>query len=554
MKNQFKRIITIFMFFVVALSLNFSAAAVVEVPEKVRIGLLYNDSYTKTAAESFTVNAQKGIQLGCLKGKNFISLYETTTNDVITIRKDSYFVRTNNSLKEYSPASPVVPDGEKLGPFHVQIGEGYTSPDSARKTADELKAKGIDTYIAYADAWYVWAGFFTDEASAVSFALENIIPVAGEITCTTIKPSANSIVASDANGQTLIVFADTSGVLQIHPGKENDPFIFTLNGRSNYRGILEVRRLTGSDMTVINILPIDHYLYGVVPAEIGPDSHPEALKAQAVAARTYTLANLNRHQNLQFDLCPTVACQVYKGKDREDPRSNKAVDDTSGKKIVYNGNLAQVFYFSSSGGRTEDSKNVWGGDIPYLKSVEDKYESGDSWHYNWEVTLTSEKIKERMQQLGNNIGDIAGVTVTKVSETGRAIELVVQGTSGKAVFLREKTRTVFSLDSQLYKITTDADISIKGIGGQSENIQFSEKKVITSGGLKTLGKLGKPVVVIGAGGIKNEIPVAPTTYKFTGKGWGHAVGMSQEGAKGMANAGFTYEEILKHYFTGVEIE
>ena len=185
-------------------------------------------------------------------------------------------------------------------------------------------------------------------------------------------------------------------------------------------------------MTLINVLPMEEYLYGVVPCEIQAGSHPEALKAQAVAARTYTVNNLKKYERLNFNMCATTYSQVYRGFNGEAGATSKAIDDTRGEIVTYEGKPASIFYFSSSGGKTEDVKNVWGSDgYPYLVSVEDKYESGKSWHYNWENSFTAQRIKEIMVGRGFNIGDILGIHITKRSEAGRAVEVVLRGSKGR---------------------------------------------------------------------------------------------------------------------------
>lgn len=126
--------------------------------------------------------------------------------------------------------------------------------------------------------------------------------------------------------------------------------------------------------------------------------------------------------------------------------------------------------------------NVWGSSIPYLKSVDDSYESGRSWHYNWTVTLTASKIKDIMNSRGNNLGDIIGMDITKVSAAGRATELVIKGTANQATYTREKTRTVFSLDSQWYTISSDADKTVMNANGTKAKIRLSGRNAMTAGG------------------------------------------------------------------------
>jgi stage II sporulation protein D len=307
-------------------------------------------------------------------------------------------------------------------------------------------------------------------------------------------------------------------------------------------------------MTIINVLPLEEYLYGVVPSEIEASSHIEALKAQAVAARTYALSSMSKHSKYFFNLCSTTDCQVYGGYDKENTSTNKSIDDTRGKIVTYNGKPATTYFFSSDGGSTEDCKNVWSADLPYLKSVEDNYESGNSWNYSWKQTLTSDKIKSLMQGKGYDLGDITNIEATKLSNAGRVVEMVITGTKGTKTFKNEPCRTILGLPSQMFNIASDADTILTATGKDNDVIQLGDKNVMTADGLKTLASEDNKITLLSGDGIKKSTPIIPKTFTITGKGWGHAVGMSQEGAKGMANQGFTYDQILTHFYTGTIIE
>jgi len=527
-------------------------SAGVTVPEKVRIGLYFET----TALSDFTVSAEKGLRIGSGNNNVFTPIYDEPSNGLVTIRKDSYFCLKNNKLTEYKTTDKNIPEGEKFGPVHIQIGSSYPDQNAAKAALAGIKSSGIAAYLAFVDTWQIWYGFYTDQKAAqadIDGVLKNKLQ---GYAFTPVLQAANRIVVTNPSSETAFIIGSDTNTLYVSPSKENNPCIFKINNNDSlrYRGELEVKRITGSDMTVTNVIPIDHYLYGVVPAEIGASSHPEALKAQAVAARTYLIANLNKHKKQSFDLCTTTSCQVYKGFNGEYASTNKAVDDTAGKKITYNGKIAEVFYFSSSGGRTEDVKNVWGSDIPYLKSVEDKYESGKSYNYNWEITLTASKIKEIMLGRGYDLGDITGVNITKTSDAGRVIELVISGTKGQRVYKLDGCRTVFGFNSQWYTIESDGAIPVKNADNNVVQTQLAAKKVMTADGIKDLNVKNGQITVIGSEEVKSTVSGATQSYKFVGKGWGHAVGMSQNGAMGMAKEGFTYEQILTHYFQRTVIQ
>ena len=261
-------------------------------------------------------------------------------------------------------------------------------------------------------------------------------------------------------------------------------------------------RENNSDLTVINLLPMEKYLYGVVPREM-PHSWPEeALKAQAVAARGFTVASLNKYIEFGFNLCSTVHSQVYGGYDVEQRSTNRAVDQTKGQIITYNGHLAIPYYHSTSGGRTESSENIWTNAVPYIRGVSDKY-SLNSPHSEWEVALSKEEIESLLMKNQYHIGELENLYVAEISENGRVLSFMIEGTNGKRELIKQESRTLLGLRSSWFEVEYDAG---------------------------------------------NE------TYFFNGKGYGHGIGMSQYGAKGMADEGYHYTDILKHYYTGVRIQ
>ncbi|HEX9062467.1 MAG TPA: SpoIID/LytB domain-containing protein, partial [Clostridia bacterium] len=333
----------VFAFFALA-----SAANAAKAPEKVRIGIYYGSN----SINSVNISSDKGMQIGSVKDSKFTPFVNETAESTLTVRKDA--------------------------DLHIMLGSGCTDYAAAKAQVDAIKQKGVNAYAAYVDTWQVWTGFYADANSAQAD-IANLQKNLGNGTYTVIPSDNSRIAAVDLSGLT-IVFGGASH-FNVSPVSDS-----TLKlDKKGYRGDLEVRRFTGSDMTVINSVALDQYLYGVVPSEIEADSNSEALKAQAVAARTYTIVNLGKYAKYDFDLDTTTACQVYGGITAENPSSNKAVDETKDKFITYNSEPAEVFYFASSGGRTADSKSVWGEEIPYLKSVDDKYEKN---HSNWEVTMT----------------------------------------------------------------------------------------------------------------------------------------------------------------------
>ena len=265
----------------------------------------------------------------------------------------------------------------------------------------------------------------------------------------------------------------------------------------------------------IEELDIDEYLLGVVSAEMPADFEEEALKAQAVVARTYTIYmiehNKGKHENA--DICDdSLCCQAWISKgdrlsrwDEEKRDDNwkkieRAVYSTAGKVATYNGDVIDAFFHSNSGGKTEEVSNVWGGtDLPYLQSVETSGEDAYS-QYASEVILTKvefeNKIKDKYPEFVIDYND---------SECIKIIEYT-QGNRVKTI----------------------------KIG----NLELSGVEVRSLIGLKSANFV---------------VEISDDNIKFSVKGYGHGVGMSQTGADSMAKQGSNYEEIIQHYYTGVEV-
>lgn len=443
----------------------------------------------------------------------------------------------------------------KVGPWHVKIGNAFSSQYAAQSYVASMNKFGIPAYLAYNNGWYVYSGFYLDEKSAQNDIKQKMTSIVNGVSLTVVPPSAQSIAVLDKNTDPLLMYIGTEGVT-FEPTTSNSPNIFKLNENTKltYRGALQVRRYTGSDMTLINIVPMEQYLYGVLPSEIGSGAPVEALKAQAVVARTYAYMKKNRHKNYGFDVCTETHCQVYDGYSVESEKVKTNVNLTSDQVVKYNGKMADVYFFASSGGMTEDNENVWKNvHIPYLSAVSDPYEDPNSYRYNWEYQISA---KHATELLGTKygIGEVYNMKVTKTAKTGRVTELTIYGKTKNTTFLLERARTIFSMNSQMYTLSTDADIRALRLDKKTVDVQTVGKKIATSSGVKTIADKGQDVYVLGANGVRNSFPVKPEVFEFVGKGWGHAIGLSQVGAMGFANNGYNYVDIVKHYFVGTTVE
>jgi stage II sporulation protein D len=277
--------------------------------------------------------------------------------------------------------------------------------------------------------------------------------------------------------------------------------VVEIAGRS-YRGGVLLRAERGA-VQGINVLDVEDYLRGVVPAEM-PTSWPAAaLAAQAVIARTYVAARINPAR--PFDTCATESCQVYRGMSAEKPAADAAITATAGQVVAYGGKPASTYFSSDSGGYTASSAEAWGTDLPYLIAQPDPY-SVDGPRARWRLELTAAKVAEVAARYRVRVGTLRDVRVSRASASGRVQEVTLTGASGVA------------------------RLSGAEAGGFVRSLGAASSRATLSG------------------------PVGPTTPLIVeGSGSGHGVGLSQYGALGLARAGQGHLSILGFYYPGTAL-
>jgi stage II sporulation protein D len=259
-----------------------------------------------------------------------------------------------------------------------------------------------------------------------------------------------------------------------------------------YRGQLVIR-VTGGKLRAVNSLPLEQYLYAVVPIEIGSSGPAEALKAQAVAARSYALAT--RRTTGDFDLYPDVRSQSYGGANAEQPPTNAAVNATAGQVISYKGKVITAYYFASSGGRTASVQDVWGGNpVPYLVSVDDPYD-GVCPQHSWGPYIYSAATLAR--KLGMAGGVLDARTVLNASK--RVSTLQVRTATRKVALTGAAVRRTMGLRSTWFRV-----------------------------GVLSLTPPGKPAVYgtgIDLNGVARGVGPAHLERRLPGKQWAQAAGL-----------------------------
>ncbi|NMF82603.1 SpoIID/LytB domain-containing protein [Nodosilinea sp. P-1105] len=295
----------------------------------------------------------------------------------------------------------------------------------------------------------------------------------------TVTPAPGGLRLADWQGQSFWVEPANGGYVFI-----NDAW---------YRGRVLVVP-TGGKVTAINWVDLEAYLYSVLGAEMPASWPQEALKAQAVAARSYALNRRQRTQNAPYDLGGTTAHQVYKGLASEAASTIAAVDATRGQVLTYGNQIIEAAFHSSSGGYTENVEDVWQSPRPYLRSVVDFDQ--DAPVFQWSETFSAQQFSQRV----TGIGRLQSVVTERTTPRGRVVSMRLQGTNGSRVLTGVELRQALGLRSTLFSISVQGD-----------------------------------------------------TIRVDGRGYGHGIGMSQWGARNLAMQGYAYSQILSHYYQGTTL-
>ncbi|MDK2882323.1 MAG: stage sporulation protein [Bacillota bacterium] len=327
-----------------------------------------------------------------------------------------------------------------------------------------------------------------------------------------------------------------------------------------YRGELEVWATSGG-LNVVNVVSVEDYLRGVVPVEMSPSWPEEALKAQAVVARTFAYKNRGRHAAEGFDLCATYHCQVYGGAAVEHAASDRAVAVTAGLVLRYNGELIDAYYHASSGGHTEAAGALWGTEYPYLKAIEDVWDRTGP-YAEWEVSFTPEEIAVLLEKAGFPVGRLEDIRPVAYLPSGRVASFLIRGSSGEWTISGEKLRQVLGttvLKSTWVEIEKSPVYPQEGVqmvvqraNGQGKKFIPLGTLIITADGITAVGGSRSSYPIPSRGGRSDQIV-------FRGHGYGHGVGMSQWGARRMAESQTLpdpefFRQILTYYYQGVTIE
>lgn len=256
-----------------------------------------------------------------------------------------------------------------------------------------------------------------------------------------IFKTSGEIIVKDANDLTIKKAYD---FLSLNPTAIKAPISIQSNAEwieykgVSYRGTVLLKPFDGK-VYIINLVPVELYLLSVVPSEVSASWPKEALKAQAICARTYVVKEMLNRKKQEYDVDTSTNTQVYKGKNKEHKNTTEAVFETEGLILIHKGQPIQSFFHSNAGGYTEDPANVWGNSVEYLKPVPSEYDK-DGDQYSWEEKWKTDYVNNSLRDLG--VGEIQDIIVASRFPTSRVNELEIIGTSGskriKATEFRKK--------------------------------------------------------------------------------------------------------------------
>ncbi|MGK7885434.1 MAG: SpoIID/LytB domain-containing protein [Crocosphaera sp.] len=483
----------------------------------IEVGIIQR--FGEKEAEKLTISATSGDSLTVtFKDSQGQTQTLTTTQLTLNIVEESL---PQSMLKEYIVLSD------------------HATFETAEDSANQWKDKGIKAEVTQPGRWQVWAKRDVYETPLLRRLLLKNLQEKGYN-----DAYLESAILNSKSQATFTIAGKQyqSDYLEIIPGKNPIQVSHSQQKTRRYGGSLKLQPNSYGTYTLVNDVPLETYLRGVVPHEIGPKAPKNAAKAQTIIARTYALRNLRRFKADNYELCASTHCQVYYGLTGTSPKADRAIAATKGLVLTYNNELVDALYSSTTGGVTASFSDAWNGEErPYLQAVIDSpktvwdlsqksladektfrnfirlkqgfNESGRRvFRWNRKATLVSltadlKKYLERRKHPLKDIKSIRSIEVTERSDSGRILTMIVQTDQGTITLQKNEVRSAFGPPiSTLFYLDPI----------------YNSQKVLTG-------------------------------YAFVGGGFGHGVGLSQFGSYNLANLGWSPEKILAFYYPGTKI-
>ena len=416
----------------------------------------------------------------------------------------------------------------------------HTNFETAEDNSKKWQERGIQTEIMQPGQWQVWAKREVYETPLLRRWLLNALKTKGYT-----RPYMESTILANKSQATFAVNGKQyySDYIEIIP--DNHPiYLINLEQKKRaYSGSLKLQPNAYGTYTLVNYVPLESYLRGVVPHEIGHNAPINAIKAQTIIARTYALRNLRRFKADDYELCADTHCQVYYGLSGINLKINKAINNTKGLVLTYQNKLVDALYSSTTGGVTANFTDIWNGEErPYLKTIVDSPQH-NIWNFS-SRSLKQEKDFRNFIKLTKGFNETGRSAfrwkykVTKV-ELARNLQkfLVIQKHPlSNFKIINSIKITERSASGRILKAIVDTDIGIIELKKNQVRSAFGPSK-------STLFYLD-PVY-----SKQNKI----TGYSFIGGGFGHGVGLSQYGSYNLANLGWSENQILHFYYPGTKV-
>ena len=572
-----------------------------EYPEdlRVHIGL----KYASTMQASYTIYSESGFSV---VNQNVSDLSMPYTEIFQSSRTQLLVAAAQNLVKTGDAYYATTATSADIGGYSLQINRQFSTYEQASQYITNnyaSKLSGYHLYVAYESStsrFRIRVDDYTSESAANSAATTVRSKIGDSLTV--IQPNTSVYLIDPEKGTIVFAFGDSNSYCLGLRAVDSTKAIRTVDNW--YDGTLTFKCAAHNNSPLLrltNVMDLEPYIERVVVSEIYASWPLETQKAFAIAARTYTIANLNKHSRYGFDLCATTDCHVYDAARLYD-RTHQAVTETAGQVISYEGGVASIYYSSSTGGVTVSAEEAFGPAAakPYLVAIKtpwEKYTKSDHSRGFWRVEITPEQLASTLRSKGyTTIKDaVDEIRILKFAKDSTYVyQLEITDIHGNSILLEttEKVRIALGVNSANFVVgrgsvlyTTEVDdyvvehpeagldaepkFTVETADGNFLSRFTKGLNVIHSEGYSTLPDRAASVITARnvyeyAGSIPNidadqtnyQVYHAsdPNNFVFVGKGWGHGVGMSQWGLKDMGDLHYTYDQMLESYFLGAEIE
>lgn len=419
----------------------------------------------------------------------------------------------------------------------------HRSFETAEEVAQQWRARGVQVEIAQPDRWQVWADRSVYKSPAVlGLLVENLqnqgVKVRLDSKNLTQVPIPSFVAGGFQYNRDRLEISSGRGVIEVDRAKDDAP-------KRRYPGTLKLQPNAYGTTTLVNIVPLETYLRGVVPYEIGRNAPFQAMAAQAILARTYVLRNTRRFAIDDYQLCATTQCQVYYGLNGTTAETDQAIALTRGQVLTYNNELVDALYSSTTGGVTAAFTDVWRGNArPYLRAKIDSV--GGVWNLQQRPLSDEQNLRAFIdQKQGFNESDISNWFRWQKQDSLKEMEKDLR-----------KYLTSIEHPFASFRAITNVQVMQRSAGG----------RVFRLGIVTDLGaiELERDEILLAFDAPNSLLfymdPIVDQSkntlagYRFIGGGLGHAVGLSQYGSYHLGKLGWNYDRILSFYFPGAQLQ